>query len=73
MGGFWIQPPEIDDLPSFPLDAKQLHVLVKEGYIEYPHLEVEEIKDKSKSDGLTRWVTGYLGYNFPFYGSIMLT
>lgn len=54
MGGFWIKPPEIDDLPSFPLDAKQLHVLVKEGYIKYPHLEEEEIKDKSKSDGLTR-------------------
>jgi hypothetical protein len=54
MGGFWIQPPETDDLPSFPLDAKQLHVLVKEGYIEYPHLKEEEIKDKSKSDGLTR-------------------
>ncbi|CAG8901721.1 unnamed protein product [Penicillium egyptiacum] len=57
MGGFWIEPPEIDDLPSFPLDAKQLHVLVKEEYIEYPRLEEEEIKDKSKSDGLTRSIT----------------
>jgi hypothetical protein len=54
MGGFWVEPPEIDLLPSFPLDAKQLYILVKEEYIEYPYLDEEEIKDKSKSDGLAR-------------------
>ncbi|KAJ5512256.1 hypothetical protein N7463_001808 [Penicillium fimorum] len=57
MGGFWIEPPKIDLLPSFPLDAKQLYILVKEGYIDYPLLEEEEIKDKSKSDGLARLIT----------------
>jgi hypothetical protein len=54
MGGFQIEPPDIDLLPSFPLDAKQLYILVKEGYIEYPRLEEDEIKDKSKSDGVAK-------------------
>ncbi|KAJ5383003.1 hypothetical protein N7517_000914 [Penicillium concentricum] len=49
-----VKPPETDLLPSFPLDAKQLYILVKEGYVEYPILEEEEIKDKSKADGLSR-------------------
>jgi hypothetical protein len=54
MGGFCIEPLETDLLPSFPLDAKQLYLLVKENYVEYPRLEEDEIKDKSKSDGLAR-------------------
>jgi hypothetical protein len=62
MGGFWIEPPEIDLLPSFPLDAKQLYILVKEGYVEYPILEEGEIEDKSKADGIARWVTVYLNF-----------
>lgn len=54
MGGFLIKPPAMDSLPPFPMNAKQLCTLVKEGYVVYPILEEEEIKDKSKSDGLAR-------------------
>lgn len=32
MGGFLIEPPETD-IPSFPLDAEQLYVLVQHGYV----------------------------------------
>ncbi|KAJ5150679.1 uncharacterized protein N7500_010868 [Penicillium coprophilum] len=56
MGGFLVEPPEID-LPSFPLDAEQLYTLVREGYVDYPILQEEEIEDKSKSGGLARLFT----------------
>ena len=53
MGGFLIESPD-NDIQPFPLDATQLLVLIEEGYIEYPDIEVEDIKDKSKADGLAR-------------------
>lgn len=54
MGGFLIEPPGIDCLPSFPLNGKQLFILVKGGYVDYPSIKKEEIEDKSKSDRLAR-------------------
>ncbi|KAI2707605.1 hypothetical protein CBS147332_6663 [Penicillium roqueforti] len=57
MGGFLIEPPEIDCLPSFPLNGKQLFILVKGGYVDYPSIKKEEIEDKSKSDRLARLIT----------------
>jgi hypothetical protein len=59
MGGFLIKPLEAD-LPSFPLDAKQLYILVKDKYLEYPNLNEEEIEDRNKSGKLARSVHGYL-------------
>jgi len=56
MGGFFIQPLE-NDLPSFPLDAKQLYILVKDKYLDYPNLKEEEIEDRNKSGGLARLFT----------------
>lgn len=53
MGGFLIESPDNETAP-FPLDAAQLLALIEGGYVEYPDIEVEDIKDKSKSDGLAR-------------------
>ncbi|KAI9928447.1 hypothetical protein MW887_002492 [Aspergillus wentii] len=52
MGGFVIEVPGM----TFPIDAEQLYRLIEGGYIDYPHLDEEDIKDKSKSDGLTRLI-----------------
>lgn len=52
MGGFLLQAP---DCPSFPIDSEQLLHLVRDGYLVYPELDVEDIKDKSKSDRFTRY------------------
>lgn len=51
MGGFLLDVPGID---PFPIDAEQLYQLVEGGYVEYPKLDVEDIKDKSKSDRMSR-------------------
>ncbi|KAJ5123494.1 hypothetical protein N7448_009591 [Penicillium atrosanguineum] len=40
----------------FPIDAEQLFHLVKAGYVPYPDLDMEDIKDKSKLDGLARMI-----------------
>lgn len=51
MGGFLLESPGSE---ICPIDAEQLFRLVKDGYITYPDLDVEDIQDRSKSDGLTR-------------------
>ena len=51
MGGFLLESPGSE---LFPIDAEQLFQLVKAGYISYPNLEAEDIKDKSKSDSMAR-------------------
>ncbi|KAJ5319457.1 uncharacterized protein N7506_012161 [Penicillium brevicompactum] len=56
MGGFLITYPG-EDMPSFPVDAKQLCSLVKDGYLPYPELDEDEIEDKSKSSGLAKLFT----------------
>jgi hypothetical protein len=66
MGGFFVKPPD-DDLPSFPLDAKQLYTLVKDEYLVFPNLEEEEIEDRNKSGGLARLVQDYLTSYLPLY------
>lgn len=53
MGGFLLESPGSE---TFPIDAEQLFCLVKDGYIAYPDLDVKDIKDKSKSDGLARMI-----------------
>jgi hypothetical protein len=51
MGGFVLESPEF---PRFPLDAEQLYYLVSKGYLPYPDVDIEIIKDKNKSDRLAR-------------------
>ncbi|KAI9727650.1 MAG: hypothetical protein M1828_005878 [Chrysothrix sp. TS-e1954] len=50
MGGFLVQP--ADGSRAFPVDGQQLHYLVSKGYVEYPQVNQNDIKDKNKSDGL---------------------
>ncbi|RDW80688.1 hypothetical protein BP5796_05386 [Coleophoma crateriformis] len=54
MGGFKLYS---KDFPPFPVDAKQVHYLWTEGYIEFPAVDREEIRDKNKVDGLLRIFT----------------
>lgn len=51
MGGFLLEGPGSE---PFPIDAEQLFQLVEAGYVPFPDLEVEDIKDKSKSDSMAR-------------------
>lgn len=56
MGGFVVQSPE---WPAFPVDAKQVHYLVKKGYImiDQVALDKEIITDRNKGDGMVRFIT----------------
>ncbi|KAI9668798.1 MAG: hypothetical protein M1831_000867 [Alyxoria varia] len=54
MGGIIFQP---CDWKSFPVNAEQLHYLVLKGYVEYPHLSEDSIRDKNKVDGVLRAIT----------------
>ncbi|QGA14500.1 hypothetical protein EYB26_002154 [Talaromyces marneffei] len=53
MGGFLLDTP---DCPLFPIDSEQLLHLVRDGYLVYPELDVEDISDKSKSDRFTSFL-----------------
>jgi hypothetical protein len=56
MGGFVLHP---TDWVPFPLDARQVHYLVIQGYIPYSAVGLEErvINDKNKGDGIVRFIT----------------
>lgn len=56
MGGFVFH---TKDAKSFPLNATQLHWLVKHGYIEYPKITKREVWDKSKQDTFTKVITAF--------------
>lgn len=52
MGGIHVQFP---GSRPFPVDAKQLHYLVSNHFIQYPSkISLDIIKDKNKTDGLSR-------------------
>ena len=61
MGGFILQSKRCPQSPEgwekFPVDAKQIHYLLNEGYIEFPEVTQEEIRDKNKVDGVLRVFT----------------
>jgi hypothetical protein len=61
MGGFVLQ---VENCSQFPLNAKQLHWLVRHGHVDYPNITVAEIWDKSKQDQFAKIITcvqiGYL-------------
>ena len=52
MGGFVLKSPDFD---NFPIDAAQLLWLIENGYVEHPLVDEDELKDKNKWDGLTRY------------------
>ncbi|KAI4263851.1 MAG: hypothetical protein L6R42_001013 [Xanthoria sp. 1 TBL-2021] len=54
MGGFVLHPRES---AAFPINAKQLHWLIKQGYVEYPKMTAKEVWDKSKADGFQKSLT----------------
>ena len=54
MGGFVLQP---SDCPAFPINSKQLHWLIKRGYVDYPTMTAKEVWDKSKADGFQKSLT----------------
>lgn len=54
MGGFRLR---TSDFAAFPLDAKQVHYLVSNGYMNLPTLDERVIEDKNKVDGLLRAIT----------------
>ena len=54
MGGFILY---TKDWTPFPINAKQLHYLVVEGYVAFPALDKRVIADKNKADGLLRLIT----------------
>jgi hypothetical protein len=51
MGGIHIKFP---DMLSFPVNAKQMHFLIRNGYIAYPSIAINDISDTNKADGLSR-------------------
>jgi hypothetical protein len=54
MGGFLLQTSDCD---PFPLNAAQLHYLVKEKLIEFPAITKKAIDDKNKAAAFVRFVT----------------
>jgi hypothetical protein len=55
MGGFTLVSP---DYPPFPINAEQLHYLVKNGHVDFPNITKPEIKALSKTDSLSKSVPG---------------
>ena len=51
MGGFVLESPD------FPIDAHQLHYLIKMGYLAFPNVHKQVICDKSIVDRFTRIIT----------------
>lgn len=49
MGGFLLESPGSE---MFPVDAEQLFWLIKDGFVVYPKVDIEDIQDKSKSEGM---------------------
>lgn len=55
MGGFHLK--TAGATRTFPINANQIHYLVKYDYIKYPVLTKEEVWDKSKADGFQKTFT----------------
>jgi hypothetical protein len=60
MGGFFLH---TEDGMTFPVNAIQLHWLVRHKYIEFPNITRREVWDKSKQDTFTKVITAFqVGY-----------
>lgn len=54
MGGISVKH---EDWKRFPVNAKQLHYLVKHGYVIYPEIPLADIKGRRKADGVVKSVS----------------
>jgi hypothetical protein len=54
MGGFVLNATDMER--PIALNAEQLYYLIVKGYVEYPKIDKEDIDDRNKVDGLSRWV-----------------
>lgn len=45
------------DQSSFPINSRQLHFLIIQGYVAYPSIEESQIRDRNKVDGTLRLIT----------------
>lgn len=55
MGGFILASPDYPD--GFPIDAEQLFYLVQHQHVDFPALTNDDIRDRNKSDSLTKYIT----------------
>lgn len=55
-GGFVLQAP---DCVAFPITAKQVHYLVRQGHLPMPTITKEEIWDKSKADMFAKTIASF--------------
>ncbi|EFQ25936.1 uncharacterized protein GLRG_01080 [Colletotrichum graminicola M1.001] len=53
MGGIFLKSPDFPE--GFPIDAEQLHYLVKHGFIDFPDMESMDISERNTVDTLSRW------------------
>lgn len=56
MGGFVQRPP---NSPPFPTSTEQIAYLVRKGHLKCPDVPIENIRDRSKADGLGKLTTGF--------------
>lgn len=54
MGGLHLRCPGHS---SFPINSRQLHFLITNGYVTYPSIEENQIRDRNKVDGTLRLLT----------------
>lgn len=52
MGGIFLKSPDFPE--GFPIDAEQLHYLVKHGFVEFPDMESMDIAERNTVDTLSR-------------------
>ncbi|KAF6829666.1 hypothetical protein CMUS01_08052 [Colletotrichum musicola] len=55
MGGFVLEAADLKH--PIPVDAKQMFYLVQRGFIDFPNVTVDDIKDRNRADGLARFIT----------------
>ncbi|TDZ32394.1 hypothetical protein C8035_v012424 [Colletotrichum spinosum] len=55
MGGVFIKTPDFAE--GFPIDAEQLHYLVKHGFVDFPDMESMDISERNTVDTLSRLIT----------------
>ena len=63
MGGFLLCSPDYPN--GFPINAEQLLYLVVHGHMDFPSLTEAEIKEKSKADSLSKFVSAHYNQKSP--------
>ncbi|KAK1964108.1 hypothetical protein LY78DRAFT_640180 [Colletotrichum sublineola] len=55
MGGIHLKTPDFPD--GFPINAEQLHYIVKHGFVEFPDMDSMDISERNTVDTLSRMIT----------------